>query len=89
MEHGRLVSVRLVEAETSSESQIKGSLSDSRNLAVYSSSVCIKSGPCQLPYLHQLFTYNIVLTLCYHETCTYLSSIENPQNVHLGNFLRH
>ena len=23
----------------------------------------------QLPYLHQLFTYNSLLTPCYHETC--------------------
>ena len=24
---------------------------------------------CQLPYLHQLFTYNSLLTPCYYETC--------------------
>ena len=47
---------------------------------------------CQLPYLHQLFTYNSLLTPCYYKTCiSYLSicNIENPPNVHLGNFPRH
>ena len=38
----------------------------------------------------QLFKYNIVLSPCYHKIClSYLRSIENPPNVHLGNFWRH
>ena len=48
-----IVSVRLVEAEkwtdASTGSQFKVSLSDSENLAVYSSSGCILTGPCKLP----------------------------------------
>ena len=33
---------------------------------------------------------NIVFALWYHQTCiSYFSSIENPPNVHLGNFRKH
>ena len=43
--------------------------------------------PTALPA--SMFTYNSLLTPCYHETCiSYLCSIENSPNVHLGNFLK-
>ena len=49
------------------------------------------TGPCQPPYLHQLFTYYILLhvTPQNHKTyITYLLSVVNPQNMQLGNFRR-
>ena len=81
------VSVRLVDLENldcaSSESQINGS-SDSGNLAVYLSSVCISIGSCKIPYPHQLFKYNNVLTPHCQKSCiSYLLSIVNATNIQL------
>ena len=37
-----------------------------------------------------IYTYNSLLSFCFHESCiSYLCSIENPPNVHMGNFRRH
>ena len=49
-----------------------------RNLAIYSSSVCMYTGPNP----NQLFTNNIKLTLHYHKSwISYLLSIVNPTNM--------
>ena len=89
-----LVSARLVEAEILDWRLFR--VSDQRLIKWFGKSCPLfelglhLTVPCQLPYPHQLFTYNSPITYCYHETCiSYLCSIENPLNVHLNNFQRH
>ena len=81
--------MRLVEAEhlddASSESQmIREILPYIFELSLHLSWAMPTSLPVLIVYMKHF------ITLYNHETCiSYLSSIENPPNVHLGNFRRH
>ena len=82
-------SVRLVEAENLDWHLFRVSVQRPIILPCIRAQFSFKLDHANFPTCIKCLHTTLYLTPCYHETCiSYLCSIENPPNVHLGNFLK-